>query len=104
MTGWPSFAPAENAENGPLAIVPASENAGVASVLPPAKVSPRLKLGSVRDVRKQLAVIYREARNGTLKPETATKLAFLLDLMARIIERSDLEARLVALEQRGPAR
>lgn len=66
---------------------------------PPIKLaSPRMKLETVQNVRRELARIYREARRGELKVETASRLAYLLDLMSRMIERSDLEARIVALE------
>jgi hypothetical protein len=106
MAGWPSFAPAESAENVPPLAMQQGKEAGVSSApLPPAKLaSPRLKLETVKDVRRELARIYREARRGELKPETATKLAFLLDLTSRMIERSELEARIEALEGQGQAR
>lgn len=103
MTAWPDFQPAQNAENGQAPWGNAGGAPAVAPApIPPAKVaSPRLKLETVRDVRRELARIYREARRGELKPETATKLAFLLDLTARMIERNELEARIEALEARG---
>jgi hypothetical protein len=106
MAGWPSFAPAENAEIVLPAVVQPDEDAGISSApLPSAKLaSPRLKLETVKDVRRELARIYREARRGELKPGTATKLAFLLDLTSRMIERSELEARIKALEGQGQTR
>ncbi len=56
-------------------------SAGLLKWLPPAKLaSPRLKLETVQNVRRELARIYREARRGELKVEAATRLAYLLDL------------------------
>lgn len=62
------------------------------------KPSPRLKLETAAHCRREIARIYREARRGELKPETATKLAYLVELASRMIERSDLERRLELLE------
>lgn len=106
MSGWPSFAPAENAENVPPAVMQTGKEAGFLSApLPPAKLaSPRLKLETVQNVRRELARIYREARRGELKVETATRLAYLLDLMSRLIERSELEARIEVLEAQNVAK
>lgn len=107
MAGWPEYPPV-SAINGPWGEPSAPVNAGD-QVRPPAPVvveavrkpSPRLKLETVQNVRRELARIYREARRGELKAETATKLAYLLDLMARMIERSDLERRIEQLESGG---
>ena len=78
MSGWPSFAPAENAENVPSAVMQSGKEAGVspAPLLPTKLASPRLKLETVQNVRRELARIYREARRGELKVETATRLAY----------------------------
>lgn len=100
MSGWGARTAPESAEIG-QAGWPVS--ACVPSVSPPppppAKLpSPRLKLETVANVRRELARIYREARRGELKVDHATRLAYLLDLMARMIERSELEARIAALE------
>ena len=106
MVGWPSYPPTKIAENVQLAAMQSGREAGVSSApLPPAKLaSPRLKLETVQNVRRELARIYREARRGELKVETATRLAYLLDLMSRLIERSELEARIEALERQGRGR
>lgn len=84
----------------------APANAGVAtnppppnSVPAPRKPSPRLKLETAAHCRREVARLYREARRGELKPETASKLAYLVDLISRMIERSDLEKRIEALEE-----
>lgn len=100
MTAWPDFNPPSLAGNGPWGAPEVlAEPSFVASPLPvPKRASPRLKLETATHVRRELARIYREARRGELKPEAATKLAYLLDLLSRIIERSDLEQRVEELE------
>lgn len=58
----------------------------------------RVRLDSVTDARKEAARIYRAAINGDVKIEDASRLANILALIGRMIEGSDLEARLAALE------
>lgn len=74
------------------------------TVLPPeapAPVRKRTKLGTVREIRAELARVYRKAKSGEIDTTTATRLAYLLDLMARMIERAELENRVEALENGG---
>lgn len=83
----------------------AREKTAVVEVLPPEPTPPamkRTKLGSIREIRSELARVYREARSGKIDTGTATRLAYLLDLMARMVERSELEERVANLE--GKAR
>lgn len=58
----------------------------------------RMRLETVADVRRELKRCYISARNEEISTQTATRLAYLLDLMSRMIERSDLEARIERLE------
>ena len=62
--------------------------------------SPRARLDTMVRVRRELARVYREARAGTLDVADASKLANILQIMGRMIEGSELEARLDALERR----
>ena len=68
----------------------------------PAKPQPprltRIKLGTIREIRAELSRVYREARSGKIDTGTATRLAYLLDLMARMVERGELEERIQTLE------
>lgn len=61
----------------------------------------RLRLNTVSDVAKELRKLYRESRAGTLSTSEATKLAYLLNMLASIMATSDLETRLEALESEG---
>jgi hypothetical protein len=66
--------------------------------LTPAKPMARIRLNSVNDVAKELRKLYRESRAGTLATAEATKLAYLLNMLANILATSDLEQRLEELE------
>ncbi len=61
----------------------------------------RAPLRNVQEVRAQMVTVYRETRGGKLPIETASKLCFILTQIAKIMETSDLEARLMALEGRN---
>lgn len=59
---------------------------------------PRLDLTTMEHVRAELARLYRQAKNGNLDISSASKLAYILSLLAKIIEGSDIEKRIEALE------
>jgi hypothetical protein len=67
--------------------------------IPPAGRSLRLRLDSLARVRFELVRIYREARDSKRDVSDASKLAHILALIGRILEGSDLEKRIAALEQ-----
>lgn len=58
----------------------------------------RVRLDSVGDARREAARIYRKAVSGDIDVADASKLANILALIGRMIETSDLESRLSALE------
>jgi hypothetical protein len=60
---------------------------------------PRLRLDSLSRVRFELTRIYRQARDGERDVGDASKLAHILVAIGRILEGSDLEKRIAALEQ-----
>ena len=67
--------------------------------LPPQKgVRYRCKLDTLQDVRREMAKVYRESRSEILDPVTGSKLVWMLQSVARVIEGSDLEKRIEALE------
>ena len=63
----------------------------------------RLKLATVEDVRRELGRVYREARAGQRNVSDASRLAHVLAVLARLIEGSDLEKRIAALEAAAAA-
>lgn len=69
----------------------------VSEPTPPSRVV-RAKLDTIGDVKTQLARLFREARGGKITTQDATRLASILAMLGRMIEGSDLEDRLAALE------
>ena len=101
MAGWPDFPPSEEAVNGPWG----APVTGVISAIPEdpptptPKASPRMRLHTVNDVQRELRRLYIESRNGKIKPADATKLAYILNMLANLMVDSDLEDRVNALLQ-----
>lgn len=58
----------------------------------------RLKLNSIDDVRAEMSRLYREGKAGQRDVQDVSRLANVLALLARMIEGSDLEKRIAALE------
>lgn len=56
-------------------------------------------LNTIHRVRAEMARLYKEARSEQIKSEDASRLTFILMSLARLIEQSDLEARLTQLER-----
>lgn len=92
-SGWPSLsAPNEAAKTA------------VIEVLPPLDPTPKIKrtkLGNIREIRAELGRVYRKAKAGEIDTSTATRLAYILDLMSRMIERGELEERIEVLEEKA---
>tara|TARA_B100000405_G_scaffold302449_1_gene265777 strand:+ start:974 stop:1258 length:285 start_codon:yes stop_codon:yes gene_type:complete len=65
---------------------------------PPSPTGKRVKLKTVGDVSREMAKLYREARNGKIDVSDASKLANMLSILSRILETSDLERRVEKLE------
>ncbi|NLD54926.1 MAG: hypothetical protein GX652_09735 [Burkholderiaceae bacterium] len=66
----------------------------------PADPTPRrrLRLTTVGGVRREMAAVYTDARTGRLDPTAASKLTYMLTSIAKVMETSDFEARIAALE------
>ncbi len=58
----------------------------------------RFQLNSLLGVRKELASVYRLARDGRMPLADACKYAFILGNLAKIITDADLELRLQRIE------
>ena len=63
---------------------------------PPPRVGP---LNTMTRVREEMARVYKQARRGELSTSDASRLTFILSAIARLIEGSDLEQRLVGVER-----
>lgn len=100
MNGWPDFPSPLNAANGGWGASSPVANAANPETPTPSPVAPkasrRMRLHSVSDVKRELRRLYVEARNGTIKSADATKLAYLLNMLANLMVDSDLEERVNA--------
>jgi hypothetical protein len=65
------------------------------TLTPPAKID----LHDARAIRRELASVYRDARAGTIEVQDATRLGYLLDLLRKAYETSELQGRLEVLER-----
>jgi hypothetical protein len=58
------------------------------------------RLDTTTKLRREVVSLYREARAGKLDPLSAWRLGSLLMLACRMIESSEIEERLAAVEER----
>jgi hypothetical protein len=65
---------------------------------PPDPTPKRIKLTSVRGVRREMATVYADCRQGRVDPVIGSKLTYMLTSIAKVLEASDLEQRIAALE------
>ena len=71
-------------------------------VLPPPPAKRRkINLSSLADVRREAAAVYRDARQGTIDTQDASRLAFVLMTISKMIELETIDARLAELEWRA---
>ena len=74
---------------------------GEVETLPVAKGTRyRAKLDIISDVKSEMAKVYRETRSGVIDVQDATKFTWCLQAVAKVIEGSDLEARIEILESK----
>lgn len=72
---------------------------GEVESLPPQKGRRyRCKLDTLADVKAEMSKVYREARSGLVEVSDSTKLIWCLQAVGKVIEGSDLEKRIEALE------
>jgi hypothetical protein len=68
-----------------------------AAVVPPTPQR-RIKLASVRGVRREMAAVYADCRQGRMDVLIGSKLTQMLTCIAKVLEASDLERRIGVLE------
>jgi len=61
--------------------------------------TPQLKLATIEDCRREMARVYRDARNGRTESADASRFVYMLTSIAKLIEVGQLEMRLKALEE-----
>ena len=71
---------------------------GEVESLPPGKGRYRVKLETVQDCRREMAKVYRESRSQLIDVSDASKFVYMLGAVGKLIEVSDMEKRIEALE------
>jgi len=72
---------------------------GEVETLPPQRGKRyRCELDTVSDVKREMAKVYRECRSNLIDAQTGTKLSWMLQGISKVIETSELEQRIEALE------
>lgn len=61
----------------------------------------RIDLSSLRDVRLELAHVYRQMDSGDIESQEGTRRAYVLKMVADVITLAELEKRIEDLEERG---
>lgn len=64
----------------------------------------RPDLASLVDVRREMGKVYRAMKAGKLESQAGTRLTYVLTCIAKLIESSDLQKRIEALEASLSAR
>lgn len=75
---------------------PATIDGSTLRVLP---TPPTIHLKTADDVRLEMARVYRDMRQGKVDMGDGTKLVYVLSQIGRVIEVSDVQARMEALER-----
>jgi uncharacterized membrane protein len=60
--------------------------------------TPQLKLATIEDCRREMARVYRDARNSKTDTADASRLVYMLTSIAKMIEIGQLEQRIANLE------
>lgn len=63
--------------------------------LPP----PKICLKDAHAIRRELGSVYRSMRSGQIPTQDGTRLAYVLDLLRRAVETSDLQDRIALIER-----
>jgi len=84
-------------ENAPLAPNNPSPSPVVTLLPPPRRRGPVLE--TLADVRREMARVYRHMRHGRIDTQDATRMTYVLTQIAKIIEASELDARVAAVER-----
>jgi hypothetical protein len=58
----------------------------------------RRGMNTLTDVRREMSRVYRDMRKDKIRTQDGTRLVYVLSMIGKIIESSDLQNRLEALE------
>jgi hypothetical protein len=60
----------------------------------------RIDLSTLRDIRLEMAAVYRRMNSGAIETGEGSKLVYCLRQIAEVIEMADIEKRIEAIEER----
>jgi hypothetical protein len=60
--------------------------------------TPRIKLATIEDCRREMARIYRDAKAGKTETADASRLVYMLTAIAKMIEAGQIEAHSTAMK------
>lgn len=60
---------------------------------------PKIDLRDAHAIRRELGSVYRAMRSGQIPTQDGTRLAYVLDLLRRAVETSDLQNRIELIER-----
>ncbi|WON75151.1 hypothetical protein [Nitrosospira sp. Is2] len=60
----------------------------------------KIKLNALEDVRREMAHVYREARDRKIDSSEAGRLAYILTGIGKLIEATEIEKRLSQMERK----
>jgi hypothetical protein len=84
-------------ENAPVPLDKPQSTRVVALLPTPRRRGPVLE--SLTDVRREMAKVYRQMRHGRIDTQDATRMTYVLTQLAKIIQTTELEARIEAVER-----
>lgn len=94
--GWPN--PPQAASNGNVKQPESRAVALVAETPPPPAASPRLRLSSIADCKREIRRTYIAARNGEISGADASRFVWMINTLANLIADAELEERVARLE------
>lgn len=59
----------------------------------------QIRLSSIKDCRRELAKVYADARHGSIDPQNAARLTYILVAISNMIRNHELEERIKKLEE-----
>lgn len=68
-------------------------------LIPATPTSSQIKLVTVMDCKREMARVYRDARQGRIDIQDGTRLVYMLSQIGKLIEVSELEQRIELLEE-----
>jgi len=60
--------------------------------------TPKIKLNTLEDCRREMARVYRDARSYSIDSQDASRLVYILSQVGKLIEAADIEKRIELLE------